>query len=82
MILANKGIGFKYQNIKDGEWVDLRDKNKPKERKATELDIKINKIVNRKKVKVKPGYKKKRKEEVEKLKRKAKRQMIQEDISI
>ena len=78
--LSNKGIGFKYQNIKDGEWVDLRDKNKPKERKATELDIKINKIVNRKKVKVKPGYKKKRKEEVEKLKRKAKRAMIQDEI--
>jgi len=78
--LNNKGIGFKYMNIKDGEWVPLKDKNKAKEHKQTELDVKINKIVNRKKTKVKPGYKKKRKAEVEKLKRKAKRAMIQDEI--
>lgn len=78
--LINKGISFKYQNIKNGQWVELKDKNKPKEHKPTELDTKINKIVNRKNTKVKPGYKKKRKAEVEKLKRKAKRNMIQEEI--
>ncbi|MGN1343394.1 MAG: helicase-related protein, partial [Traorella sp.] len=80
--LVNKGISFKYQNIKNGNWIELKDKNKSKERKASELDIKINKIVNRKTKTVKPGYKKKRKAEVEKLKRKAKRNMIHEQIQM
>lgn len=78
--LTNKGIHFQYMNIKDGQWITLKDKNQPKERKQTELDKKVSMIVHRKKKVVKPGYKKKRKQEVEKLKRKAKRAMIQEDI--
>ena len=78
--LTNKGIHFQYMNIKDGQWITLKDKNKPKEHKQSELDKKVSMIVNRKKKTVKPGYKKKRKQEVEKLKRKAKRAMIQEEI--
>lgn len=78
--LTNKGISFKHQNIKNGEWEILKDLNKKREYKPNELDQKISMIVNRKKKTVKPGYKKKRKQEVEKLKRKAKRNMIQEEI--
>ena len=51
-----------------------------KEFKEDPLASEISKIVNRKKKVVKPGYKKKRAAEVEKLRRKAKRAMIQEDI--
>lgn len=54
--------------------------HKKKVRKDDPLEKEIAKIVSRKKKKVKPGYKKKRQQEVEKLKRKAKRAMIQEDI--
>ena len=78
--LINKGISFHYMNIKDGQWIPLKDKNQPKEHKSSELDKKVNMIVNRKKKEIKPGYKKKRRQQVEKLKRQARRAMIQEDI--
>ena len=49
-------------------------------KKDDPLEKEIAKIISKKKKKVKPGYKVKRKQEIEKLKRKARRQMIQEDI--
>ena len=67
-------------SIKNGQWCDLEPLHKKKVRKDDPLEKEIAKIVSRKKKKVKPGYKKKRQQEVEKLKRKAKRAMIQEDI--
>ena len=48
-------------------------------KQPTELEKEIQKIVRRPK-KVKPGYKKKRKREIEQLVRKQKRQIIQNDI--
>lgn len=78
--LQVRGIGFHHRQYKNGEWQELKAKNAKKVRKDDPLEKEIGKIVNRKKVKVKPGYKAKRKQEVEKLKRKAKRNIIQEDI--
>lgn len=78
--LQTRGIGFRHRQYKQGEWQELKPKNQKKIRKEDPLEKEIGKIVNRKKVKVKPGYKAKRKQEVEKLKRKAKRNLIQEDI--
>lgn len=78
--LSTKGIHFKYQNIKNGEWVEMKDPSKKRNRQPDELEKKVAKIVNRKKKTVKPGYKKKRNEEIKKLKRQAKRAMIQEEI--
>ena len=40
----------------------------------------ISKRMSRKSQKVKPGYKAKRKQEIERLKRRAKRELIQKDI--
>lgn len=78
--LQVRGISFHHRLFKNGEWQELRPKNVKKVRKDDPLEIEIGKIVNRKKKQVKPGYKTKRKREVETLKRKAKRNMIQEDI--
>lgn len=78
--LQTKGIGFRQRNIKDGVWVDMKVFNAKKEFKEDPLSAEISKIVHRKKKVVKPGYKKKRAAEVDKLRRKAKRAMIQEDI--
>lgn len=78
--LQKRGIGFHHRQYKNGEWMELKPKNAKKVRKEDPLEKEIGKIVNRKKKQVKPGYKAKRKAEVEKLKREAKRNMIQEDI--
>lgn len=78
--LQVKGIGFKHKDIKNGEWRELTPVFERKRKKDASLEKEISKMVNSKKKKVKPGYKKKRKEEVDKLKRKAKRQMIQSEI--
>ena len=60
--------------------VFLEPLHKKKVKKDDPLEKEIAKIVSKKKTKVKPGYKKKRAQEVEKLKRRARRAMIQEDI--
>lgn len=78
--LQVKGIGFKHRDIKNGEWRELTPIFERKRKKDDPLEKEISKMVNSKKKKVKPGYKKKRKEEVDKLKRKAKRQLIQSEI--
>ena len=78
--LEVKGIGFKHRGLKNGSWKDLDPIHKKKVKKDDPLEKEIAKIISKKKKKVKPGYKVKRKQEIEKLKRKARRQMIQEDI--
>ncbi len=78
--LETRGIHFEHRNLKNGNWVDLEPLHKKKTKKDDPLEKEIAKIVTKKKKQVKPGYKKKRKEEVEKLKRRAKRALIQEDI--
>ena len=78
--LEVRGIHFEHRNVKNGNWVELEALHKKKVRKDDPLEKEIAKIVSRKKTKVKPGYKKKRQAEVDRLKRKARRNMIQEDI--
>lgn len=78
--LQIKGIGFKHKDIKNGEWRDLTPIFKQRPKKDDPLEKEISMMVGSKKKKVKPGYKKKRKEEIDRLKRKAKRQLIQNDI--
>ena len=71
------GLVFKHKTVKNNQLVELPplfEKRTPKN--DDELSKKISKIVTRKNQKVKPGYKKKRKQEIEKLKRKAHREMI------
>ncbi|MFQ6793900.1 MAG: DEAD/DEAH box helicase [Thomasclavelia sp.] len=80
-ILEKKGIVFKNMTIKNNQFVDLGERLKRTKRvkQQTELEKEVQKIIRRPK-KVKPGYKKKRKREIEKLVRKQKRAIIQNDI--
>ena len=61
-ILERKGIEFKNMQLKNGQFVDLgqREKRKKRIRQQTELEKQVQMII-RKPKKVKPGYKKKRK---------------------
>ncbi len=81
IILEKKGIEFKNVALKNNEFIDLgqREKRKKRIKQQTELEKKVQSII-RKPKKVKPGYKKKRKWEIDKVVRKQKRQMIQQDI--
>lgn len=78
--LQKRGIVFQHRRYKNGVWINLKAKNMPKRQKEDPLAKEIGKIVNRKNKQVKPGYKAKRKQEVERLRRKAKRELIQKDI--
>ena len=79
--LEKKGITFEMKELKGNQFVDSKDREKRKSRVKHQSDIekKISSIV-RKPKKVKPGYKKKRKREIEQLVRKEKRAIIQQDI--
>jgi len=79
--LENRGITFKNTEIKNGEWKDIgvRERRKNRERQPSEIEQEIQKIVRRP-AKVKPGYKKKRQREVQKIVSKQKRAVIQADI--
>lgn len=72
--LEKMGIEFAHQDIRNGEWVDLPDRNRRKNRKNTqEKSLASQKIYVPKPKKVKPGYKKKRSEEIERMKKRARR---------
>ena len=79
--LEKKGIHFEMKELKGDGFVDssTREKRKSRVKHQTELEKKISAVV-RKPKKVKPGYKKKRKREIETLVRKEKRAMIKQDI--
>lgn len=79
--LEKKGITFEMKELKGSQFVDSKDREKRKSRvkRQTELEKQIHAMV-RKPTKVKPGYKKKRKREIEKLVKKEKRAIIQADI--
>ncbi len=79
--LMKQGIHFDHQDIRNGQWIELKPYLQPKRQKKNDpLENEIRKIVNKKNKKVKPGYKKKQKQEIERLKRRKKREIIQKDI--
>lgn len=80
--LEKKGIKFEMKELKGSHFVDssTREKRKSRVKHQTELEKKISAVV-RKPKKVKPGYKKKRKREIETLVKKEKRAMIRQDIN-
>ena len=75
-------IEFLHQEYKNDSWNDLKPLvNESKKKENTELDNKIKSIVNKSKNKpVKPGYKKKVKDEIERVKAKHRREIIKKDI--
>jgi ATP-dependent RNA helicase CshB len=68
------GVIFHDADIQDGDWIDIDERNKRKNRKkqASPIDVKAKTMV-RKSTKVKPGYKKKHQRETEEFKRKQRR---------
>ena len=79
--LENKGITFSNKEFKNGQWIELADRERRVKRvkRTSDLETQITKMVNRP-TKVKPGYKKKRKREIEKILKKRKREIIRQDI--
>lgn len=85
-LLEKQGIEFVVEELKNGEFKQLKEFNSREKRKNNNktndvLQEKIAKTVRiHKSKKVKPNYKKKVKQEVEKVKRKHRREIIQGDI--
>ncbi len=70
-VLESKGVTFKYKAIINKELKDTKARNARKNREATTSDeVKQARIMNKSKIKVKPGYKKKYNENVQRTARK------------
>ena len=74
------GIHFLAKEYKKGSWVEANNPTKKKENKADAQEKEIVRSLHRKKEKVKPNYKKKKNQEVERIKRKKRREYIQGKI--
>ena len=78
--LNKKGVNFLAKEFKNGVWKEASNPTKKKQIK-TDLDEKqIVKTLYHKKEKVKPNYKKKKNQQVEQIKRKKRREFIQNKI--
>lgn len=66
--------------MRNGQWISLKPIDAKRPRKADPLQKEISKIVRSKSKKVKPNYRKKQKQEIDKLRRRKKREIIQKDI--
>jgi ATP-dependent RNA helicase CshB len=78
--LVNREIAFEHRNLAQGELKPLRPYGVAYAFKKKEADKEISRLVNSKPVQVKPGYKKKREAEIERIKRRKRREMIQASI--
>ncbi|MDO4197756.1 MAG: DEAD/DEAH box helicase [Erysipelotrichaceae bacterium] len=78
--LNKKGINFTAKEYKKGVWKEANNPTKKKEIKVDLNEKEIVKQLHRKKEKVKPNYKKKKNQEIEKIKRKKRREFIQSKI--
>ncbi|MGE7764495.1 DEAD/DEAH box helicase [Peribacillus sp. NPDC096540] len=72
--LEKMGIEFRDADIQNGDWVDIEERNKRKNRKKqkSDIDVKASRHV-KKPTKVKPGYKKKIQRDVENFKKRERR---------
>ncbi|WFQ95200.1 DEAD/DEAH box helicase [Mycoplasma feriruminatoris] len=78
--LIKKGIEFETKKLVDNQLVDIKPSFK-KVKPFKELDNESKQIISKyKNKKVKPGYKKKRKQELDKIKQKIRRKHIKENI--
>ena len=78
--LMKRGIRFEHQRFKGDQWQDLRPYGQRFQKKDDELEKKISQIYTKKNTKVKPGYKKKRAEQIQRVHRQKKREMIRSKI--
>ncbi|MET3574751.1 DEAD/DEAH box helicase [Bhargavaea ullalensis] len=72
--IEKMGVPFVHRDVKDGEWIDLKERHSRANRQKTDraLDEKARRLV-KKPAKVKPGYKKKIEKQVAEIRRKEKR---------
>lgn len=79
--LMKQNINFSHRSFKNGTWTELKPYAQKRIAKNDLREKEIAKKISRKNDKVKPGYKKKRAAEVQKIKRKERRDMIQGEIN-
>ncbi|QIK70160.1 DEAD/DEAH box helicase [Erysipelothrix sp. HDW6C] len=77
--LMKQGFSFEYKRIKDGTLEEVRPFYNIQKR-TKQLDPEVVQILHRKNVTVKPGYRRKRKMEIESLMQKKRRDMIRNEI--
>ena len=77
--LIKQGIEFKHQDVKNKQFVDLKPYVNKRPMKKDAFHEEVEKIVHKKK-KVKPNYKKRQRQEIDRMKRKKRREMIKSDI--
>ncbi|MBX9973058.1 DEAD/DEAH box helicase [Cytobacillus firmus] len=72
--LEKMGLEFQHKDLQKGEWTDLdnRNKRKTRQKQTDDIDKKAASLVQKPK-KVKPGYKKKMKWEMDKIKKRERR---------
>ncbi len=77
--LRNRGLNFNFKQVRNKELVDAKSIFSERKDNYSE-DKEIAKILYRKNTKVKPGYKKKRQQEINKIKSRRRREMIRKSI--
>lgn len=77
--LIKQGIAFEHQDVKNKQFVDLKPYVNKRPMKKDEFHEEVEKIVHKKK-KVKPNYKKRQRQEIDRMKRRKRREMIKLDI--
>ncbi|CAM3572585.1 DEAD/DEAH box helicase [Erysipelothrix urinaevulpis] len=77
--LMKEGIHFEYKRVTEDGLVDARPFIHTRTRQKS-VDPEVVKILNRKNKKVKPGYKKKRQQEIQRIQSQNRRAKIREDI--
>lgn len=78
--LMERGVFFEHRNLADASLREMKPYGFKFTFRKKEADKAIARIVNQKKVAVKPNYKKKKEQEIETIKRKARRAMIKKSI--
>ena len=79
--LRKQGIFFEDLDIKNGQFVEMKDRTKRQKPNTPAMVEQMSKLTHKsKKSKVKPNYKKKRAEELETMRRRAKRALIRKEI--
>ena len=78
--LMKSGIRFEHRRYRKDGWQDLFPYGRKRLKKDDEIEKQISMIMTKKNTKVKPGYKKKRAAEIERIHRKKKREFIRSKI--
>lgn len=78
--LMKQGIRFEHRRYRKTGWQDLHPYGQKRLKKDDEIEKQISMIMTKKNTKVKPGYKKKRAAEIDRIHRRKKREFIRSKI--